>query len=61
MLSSRLNNQLKPGLVLVIGELFIKLYRKDFFPCFFIDENPSNSSLGFQFACAYACEVLNKY
>ncbi|CAF1035944.1 unnamed protein product [Adineta ricciae] len=43
MLSSRLNNQLKPSLVLII------------------DETPSNSSLGFQFACAYACETLNKF
>ncbi|CAF0959530.1 unnamed protein product [Adineta steineri] len=43
MLSTRLNNQLKPSLVLII------------------DESPSNSSLGFQFACAYACETLNKF
>ncbi|CAF3359828.1 unnamed protein product [Rotaria sp. Silwood1] len=42
MLSSRLNNQLKPSLVLVM------------------DENSSNSSLGFQFACAYACETVDK-
>ncbi|CAF4819124.1 unnamed protein product [Rotaria sp. Silwood1] len=43
MLSSRLNNQLKPSLVLVM------------------DENSSNSSLGFQFACAYACETVDKF
>ncbi|UJR36525.1 hypothetical protein I4U23_029246 [Adineta vaga] len=43
MLSSRLNNQLKPSLILII------------------DENPSNSSIGFQFACAYACETINKF
>ncbi|CAF0835548.1 unnamed protein product [Rotaria sordida] len=43
MLSSRLNNQLKPSLVLVI------------------DHNPSSSSLGFQFACAYACETVDKF
>jgi len=59
MLSSRLNNQLKPGLILVIGKLLMKSYREDFF--LFVDENPSNSSLGFQFACAYACEAINKY
>ncbi|CAF4581095.1 unnamed protein product [Rotaria sp. Silwood1] len=43
MLSSRLNNQLKPSLVLVM------------------DENSLNSSLGFQFACAYACETVDKF
>ncbi|CAF2130368.1 unnamed protein product [Rotaria magnacalcarata] len=43
MLSSRLNNQLKPSLILVI------------------DENQSSSSVGFQFACAYACEALEKF
>jgi hypothetical protein len=31
------------------------------FLIFFVDENPSSSSLGFQFACAYANEALNKY
>lgn len=30
------------------------------FHLFFVDENPSNSSLGFQCACAYAGEVLTK-
>jgi hypothetical protein len=31
MLSSRLNNQLKPALILVIGRLLIVSYDKDFY------------------------------
>lgn len=61
MLSARLNSQLKPGLIVILGKVLESINREIGFDFCFLDENPSNSSVGFQMGCAYACETLNKY